>query len=277
MPIYGPLKFFSQFVIASSLRRVTLTIAVAAISTVGGSAAFAQEADGESKEHPLKPAMAWAQRSLKAVQEAGDYSAVFSKREIINREMKSLQTQIKFRREPFSVYMRFINKDNAGREVLYVKGRNNGNLLAHEATGLASWAGTLELDPQGNMAMAESRHPITRMGMENLVSAIIRQYETEMKYGETEVKYYPDAKLDERPVLVIESRHPVPRRVFKWHVTRLWIDKETYLPVRVQQYGFPQVQGGKPVLVEDYAYTKIRTDVRLTDADFDRRNPQYQF
>jgi hypothetical protein len=125
--------------------------------------------------------------------------------------------------------------------------------------------------------MSESRHPITNMGLAGLVDGVIEQWEEETKYGEIEVKYYPNAKLRGMECKVIESSHPRPRRQFKFQMTRLYIDKATNLPVRVEQYGFPAAPGQKPPLIEEYTYWNIRTNVGLTDRDFDPENPSYGF
>lgn len=228
-------------------------------------------------EHPLKAAIKLATQARDAAKEIGDYQAVFSKREVVRGQMFASQMQIKFRREPLSVYLRFVNPEHAGREVLFVEGRNNNQMLAHEAAGIKSLVGTVSVDPNGEMAKAEARHPVTRIGIENLAAGVITQWERESAYGECDVKYYNEAKLGERPVLVIESSHPTRRNQFNYAMTRLWLDKETRLPVRCQQYEFPAAPGGQPVLVEDYTYTEIKTEPRLTEADFDPRNPAYQF
>ncbi|QDT66413.1 DUF1571 domain-containing protein [Calycomorphotria hydatis] len=229
-----------------------------------------------AEDNPLAPAIAWAKRSQQAVQQMEDYTAVFNKREEINGGYVQFQTQIKFRREPFSVYMIFINRENAGREVMFVDGQYENKLQAHD-TGIKSLIGTVSIDPQGTLALRESRYPITRIGMENLITAIIAQWNREMAVGGTEVKYYQEAKLLDRPVLVIETSHAEKKPEFRTQKTRVWIDKETYLPVRVQQYDWSNTPGQVGPLVEDYAYTKIQPNVGLTDQDFDTRNPAYSF
>ncbi len=163
-----------------------------------------------------------------------------------------------------------------GREVIFVEGKNNNNLLVHEA-GFASLIGTLELPPDGSQAMAENRYPITKAGIQKMMEAVIEQWEEETKYGETEVKYFEDAKIGEVKCRVIESSHPQPRKQFKFHITRVWIDEQTGLPVRVQQFGFPAKSGAKPPVIEDYTFTNIKAEVRLTDRDFDTKNPSYNY
>ncbi|MEM1062256.1 MAG: DUF1571 domain-containing protein, partial [Planctomycetota bacterium] len=204
------------------------------------------------------------------------YTATFTKEEVIGGQRLKSQIAVKFRPEPFSVYMKFATP-NAGREVIYVKGRNNGNMKVRDQTGVTSWLGTIDVDPNGERARSASRYPITRMGMERLARGVVEQWTEEMKFGEVEVKSYPNHTFAGRPVLVIETSHPQRRRQFKFAMTRLWIDKETMLPVRKQQFDFPRQPGGKPVPVEDYAYTNVRTDVRFAEIDFSTKNPAYKF
>lgn len=231
---------------------------------------------GASGSHPLAPALKIARKSLEACKQLDGYKATFSKREIVDGELQPLQVmQMKVRRKPFSVYLRF-RRPHAGREVLYVDGRFDGKLLAHDS-GLKGLAGTFRLLPTSERAMSESSYPITRTGMSKLVEAVIEQWEKETKYGEVDVKYYPEAKLAGRSCKVVESVHPKPRRQFKFQKTRLYLDSETNLPVRVEQFGFPKRRGAEPPLVEQFTFTNVRTDVNLTARDFDPRNPAYDF
>lgn len=254
------------------LSRGLIRIVVAAV--IAGGAAELSAADRE-QEHPLQPALRLVDKSLKKIQAIPAYEATFTKRELVNNRMVAQQMKMKFRRDPFSVYFFFLG-DLEGREVIYVEGRNGGNLLAHE-TGLASFAGTLQLAPTDAMAMAENRHPITEAGIEKFLLVLQKQWEDGLKYGETDVKYYKEARLGSMNCRVVEVSHPQPRRQFPFHRTRLWIDGDTGIAVRLQQFGFPVREGMKPPIVEDYAFTGLKTSVRLSDRDFDVNNPNYNY
>ena len=232
-------------------------------------------ASAEAAQHPLEPALQIARESLEAAEAVKDFEAAFSKRDVINGRVFAHTMTVKYRAEPFSVYMRFA-EPHEGREVIYVQGENENKLLVHE-TGLIGLVGTLEIDPLSQQAMSESRHPITNMGMKPLAEGVIKQWENELKYGEIEVKYYPNAKVRGMECKVIESSHPQPRRQFPFQKTRLFIDKATNLPVRVEQYGFPTTAGQKPPLLEEYTYWNVRGNVGLTDRDFDPENPKYGY
>ena len=55
------------------------------------------------------------------------------------------------------------------------------------------------------------------------------------------------------------------------------VDNELRVPVYYASYGFPSAEGGRPVLLEEFAYSNIRLNVGLTNRDFDRNNSSYGF
>lgn len=252
-------------------------------ATIAASSALAADpvdsasgAEASAAEHPLKPAIRLARASLEAMETIVDYEAVITRRELVNGALTTESMRMKFREQPFSVYLHF-GGANAGREVLYVDGQNNNMLLAHEGSGIKSFFGTVSLSPDSPEVLAESRHMITDIGLRNMVTAIADRWEEESRFGECEVQYYQSAKVNETECLAIECTHPRPRRQFKFHISRLFLDKQTNLPVRVENWGHPPQPGGKPVLIEEYTYSELKTNVGLTDIDFDRTNPAYSF
>lgn len=232
-------------------------------------------ADGGRRTSKLDPAIALALESRRALDAVRDYVATFTKRERIRNRLVEHTMLVKIRETPFSVYLRF-KKPYKGREVIYVAGRNGGHLLAH-GTGLERLAGTLRLHPESKEAKKENRYPIHMLGMRVLVEQVIAQWEAARNVPDVKVTYYPHAKLGERECLVIETTFPVKRPGVKFHRTRLYIDKQTKFPVRVEQYDFPKRAKDGPPLVEEYTYFDIRVNVGLTDRDFDPQNPEYDF
>ena len=258
-----------RFPFPGRVARLALALTVGLAAPVGAVAQDA-EAPPDRREHPLIKAIGYAKVSLKAAEALPGYTATLRRWERVDGKPVDGTCVIKFRAEPFSVYMRFTDEEHAGRQVLYVEGRNGGKMLAREAGGLSSLAGTVKLAPDSPLVAANSRHPITEAGLANMARGVIARWTEESRYGECDVKYYGNAELEGRPVVVIESSHPVPRKEFRYARTLLWMDKETKLPVRIQQYEFRR-DGAEPVLAEDYTYTDVRTDVRLSDADFHPR------
>jgi hypothetical protein len=251
------------------------TVAAGLMGLIGRASVFAENAVDGATEHPLVPALRHLRTCVEDVQKLPSYECIFVKKEVVGRQTISQTIKMKVRHEPFSVYMNFVDP-HAGREVIFVEGRNNNNLLVHEA-GFASLIGTLELAPTSGQAMAENRYPITKAGIQKMAETVIEQWEEESKFGETEVKYFEDAKIGSVKCRVIESTHPQPRKQFKFHITRVWIDEKLGFPIRVQQFGFPAKSGATPPAIEDYTFSEIKAEVRLTDRDFDTKNPSYNY
>ncbi len=244
--------------------------------TTGGTAPRVVAAAIGGAEHPLIPAIRLAQSALTKMQAIDDYETTFLKRERVNGRLVEHTMHMKLREKPFSVYLKY-GEPYVGREILFIDGQNGGKMWAHEGSGLRALVGTVSLDPQGAEAMDGNRYPITMIGMRNLLETIIDQWKQESVYGEIDVKFYPDAKLRGRACKVVEASHPRRRRQFKFQKTRLYVDDETKLPIRVEQFGFPETEGGEPPLDELYEYSNLHTNVGLTDRDFDRKNPKYSF
>lgn len=228
------------------------------------------------EKHPLYLPLVEAYKARAALEDVKDYEAEFTKRELIGRRLVKTTMAMKVREQPFSVYLKFLDA-HAGREVIYVEGQNQNNIVVHEV-GIRAIVGTLSLPPTGPDAMTDNKYPVTMIGMRTLIDKIIKQWETEGKLGEIKTQKYPNAKLPSgEDCIAYESMHPTPRNQFPFHITRLWIEKKTGLPIRVEQLGFPTKNSKSPPIVEEYTYGKIKTNVPLGDRDFDPKNPRYAF
>jgi hypothetical protein len=72
---------------------------------------------------------------------------------------------------------------------------------------------------------------------------------------------------------MIEAIHPVPRREFKYHIARIYIDNEYRIPVAYEAYSWPTEPMGEPVLEERFIYTNLKLNNGFTDMDFNAENP----
>lgn len=242
-------------------------------SKVDSSTSLGSTSSSASKE--LSPVLDAAFASRESVTKLKDYSGLFSKRELIKDQLIGQVMDIKLRHEPFSVYLKY-HEPHSGREVIYVNGRNKGNLLVHE-DGFKALAGTLAFSPTSPEALKENRYPITQIGMGIMLDLTIAQWQQDQKIGETDVKIYPEARIGDVDCKMYETSHPAARPHFKFMRTRLYIDKRTNLPLRLEQYGFPKKAGDNPPLVEEYTYSGLKINAGLTDLDFDTKNKSYNF
>ena len=279
------------------------TLGVAAI-TCAGSAAFAE--DKELKEpifrvgnlpdvairkdnHPLDPALKIAREALEYIRkEVHDYECILIKRERVGTTLNDeeyMLAKVRCRKvedgrtvNPLSVYLRFLKPDAVkNQEVLWVEGKNNNKLIGHQGGRLGKLTPSIWLDPNGPIAMRGNRYPVTEMGVENLVVKLIEKGERDRKREECEVKFYEDAKINKRPCLLIEVKHPVARPHFDFHIAQIYLDKELNVPVRYAAYSWPEAGSDKPLLLEEYTYVNVKVNVGLKDEDFDDHNKNYGF
>ncbi|MDG2469647.1 MAG: DUF1571 domain-containing protein [Pirellulaceae bacterium] len=237
-----------------------------------------------NKPHPLDAAIEMAQRGLRRVETIKDYKANLIRRERINGKLSGLEySEVKIRNHqpekniPFSIYMRFTKpKSVNGREAIWIDGRNNGKIIAHEA-GMILGKITVFLNPTGPIAMRGNRYPINEIGFRVLVERLIEKAEREKQYDECEVKVEPGRTFFKRPCTVIEVIHPQQRDHFDFYRANIYIDDELQLPVRYEAWTWPKEEGGKPELLEQYLYTNIELDVNLSDDDFNPRSKQYNY
>lgn len=230
-------------------------------------------------EHPLTPVIKLAKDALADMNaNIQDYSATLVKRERLGDKLGEHEYMfVKIRQKPFSVYTYFLGPERKkGQEAIYVAGKNNGNIVGH-GVGIQKIAGTVRLDPLGMLAMKDNRYPITEIGLFNLTEKLIQIGEKDMLKGECEVKTFPGAKIDNRSCTLIQVVHPIPRKDFLFNMARVFYDDEMKIITRYEAYDWPQTQGGKPVLTEEYTYVNVKINNGFTDADFDENNPAYGY
>lgn len=249
-----------------------------------------------ANRHPIDPALALAHDGLRNIREnIRDYRCVMVKRERIGNTLHDYEYMFaKIRNErvengqvvaPFSVYLYFLKPESIkGREVIFVRGQNHGQMIAHERRdSFKGKFGSLWLRPDGAMAMQGNRYPITEIGLETLVQRLIEKGTQDKQNGrpeECEVVFRKGAKINGRVCTMLEVKHPQPRPYFEFYLAQIFIDDELNVPVRYAAYTWPAQPGaelGADDLIEEYTYTKLELNVGLTDKDFDPTNPDYKF
>ncbi|NUQ64641.1 MAG: DUF1571 domain-containing protein [Pirellulales bacterium] len=237
--------------------------------------------------HPLHPVLKRARDLLERMETIEDYTCTVVKRERIAGELGDYAwIYLKLRHErptagstepPLAVYLRFLGPEEvAGREVIYrpdVYGRKmivrrGGPRFAYVTTSIA---------PDGDLAMQNSRYPLTEIGLKNMLKRLIEVGEQDAQRGECEVEYFTGSRIDGRTCTAIRVTHPVRRSYFRYHKAEIFLDDELQVPVRFASYGWPEEEGGEPRLLEEYTFTDVHLNVGLTDRDFDYRNPEYGF
>lgn len=281
-------SFAAAQVFAQEPRLTEPVLRVAAAANVAGVEIPAAAAG----EHPLDPALKFAEDNLKRIQtEIKDYECLIVKRERIKgvlNEYEYMYAKIRNHKDesgamvtPLSVYLNFQKPASvAGREVIWVEGANKGKLCAHEG-GILGRLPAVWLDPKGAMAMRGNLYPISEIGIENLVAKLIERGTREKKADPngiaTVVTTKPGAKLDKRPCTILELSHPTNLGGFEFQLAQVFIDDVYKVPVRYLAYGWPAPGSKDAPILEEYNYTKLKFNVELTDNDFHPGNPNYKF
>ena len=226
------------------------------------------------KDHPLMPILRWASQRLPEIEKLKDYSATLVKRERVQGKLGTTQyLAVKIRQKPLSFYAFFLSPPRLkGQEIIYVEGQNDGKFWVHRPAG-----GTMRFAPDSEQAMRDEHYPVTEVGISNLVRRLVEVGREDLKYGECEVKYFSGAKINDRSCTVVQVVHPVPRREFRFHLARVFIDDELRLPVRYEAYNWPDEKAGQPELIEEYTYIDLKLNNGFVDDDFSINNSQYHF
>ena len=206
-----------------------------------------------------------------------DYTCTFFKRERVDGKLYTPHIMtMKARTRPSSLYFRFL-QPNAGREAIFVHGKNGDKIIAHDVGLGRVIAGTMHLDPKGGMAMEENRHPVTEAGLGSMIDLVKQRWDVELHPGESVVLFHPQAKVADRACLMVESTHPRQAPDFMFHKVKLYIDRDLGLPIRFEAYDWPKHAGAEPELMEEYTYMNLRVNVGLKDRDFDPKNARYSY
>jgi hypothetical protein len=239
-------------------------------------------------EHPLDPALQMAQEALDRIdREVHDYTArVVMQERVKDKLLPESECFVKVRHDrkltedvtlPFSVYLRYDGPPQwKGREAIWVRGWHNGNLVAHE-TGLLNVM-KVYLEPTGDLAMMASRYPIYDIGLRNLVAKLIERGGRERKTDPKNciVSVEEGVELNGRTCRVIRIRHPEKRPDLEFSLAEIFIDEELEIPVRYAGYYWGE-KPGEDVLLEQYTYLDVKTNVGLTDQDFMADNEEYGY
>ena len=241
--------------------------------------AISERRVSDQGRHPLDAAVEFVQPSVRALKNVKDYTAVFTKTELVHGRLLTQTMDMKFRQNPFSVYFHGHSKRTAGREVIFVAGQNNGKLIVHEV-GLKSIVGTMTLSPEDPKVMDTNRYPITEVGIAKIIESamdIWKNEKTTLDPANIEVRICHGVQVGAMECDAVEVAHHQQQPGLIYQVGRVYVDTHSKLPVQAELYGWPATPGDEPPLLEQYTYTNIKTNVGLTSADFDPRNREYRF
>ncbi|QDT11715.1 DUF1571 domain-containing protein [Planctomycetes bacterium K23_9] len=241
------------------------------------------------KAKPLDHALDIARRGLQNCQaQVDDYTTMMVIRERVGGQLGAHQyiaAKIRNRKiengkivQPLSVYLNFLKPSTIkGREVIYVEGANNGNIIAHEGGFKGRYLPTVRVKPDSMLAMRGQRYPMTEIGVENLIEKLIQRGEKAKTYPDAQCDLRQNARVKDRVCTVFQLTQPTKRPGSEFHKAQIFIDDAYNVPIRYIAYDWPRVANAKPEIIEEYNYMNLKINVGLKDSDFDPENPKYNF
>lgn len=238
---------------------------------------------------PLDTALQLARRSLSTCREnVNDYTALLIKRERVGGTLgqhEYMNAKVRCRKvvggkvvQPLSVYLDFVKPASIkGREVLFVEGRNNGNLVAHEGGFKGRFLPTVNLPPTGTLAMRGQRYPMTEIGLENLIVKLIERGEQARQLPDVTADLKKNVVINNRRCSVLTVTQPTKRPELLFYQAKVYMDTENQMPIRYIAYDWPKRTGQPLEVIEEYNYLNLKMNVGLTDADFEATNSNYNF
>ncbi len=222
--------------------------------------------------NPLAPIRELNQKAQQKIAAMDSYVLRLRRREVVgtmNRPEEILL--LKWRKEPWSVYFKWLSAEGKGREVVYVKGRYENLLHTLTAAGdipLLPAGKRFKIAPDSVLIKSKSRYPITEAGLGGLVERFGKILEAAEKSDPREgtLKYLGQVKRPEYENMVDAVKQIVPPKSdpnLPRGGQRLWFfDPAVQLPMLIVTTDETNRE------VEYYCHDRLMFPVHLTDDDF---------
>src|SRR5262249_10551055 len=143
---------------------------------------------------------------------------------------------------------------------VYRQGHNDGKVIARRSGLVGKMAGTMTLDPHAHLAMEDSRHPITEVGIGHLIDRVADG----LRNGQLTATPVREVTLDGKQAdqFTFEALSADTLGVEGARRAIVWIDRDLTLPVQVE------VLAADGTRLERHRFTELRINVGLTDSTF---------
>ena len=214
----------------------------------------------------------WLVEAEAAYDSVESYTAIFHKQQRIASELLEEENIfLKFRKKPYSLYMKWVTEPYKGSELLYVVGWNKGRIKAHRG-GFFSFI-VRNLDPNNPGLLENDLRPVTSTGVGFLLQTVAINMRKAIKAGVLRFTNRGDENVYDRntQVMVIDIQPNENAEDYDGAHFVINQDVESKIILRIRVYD----RDGR--LVENYGYENLNLDAHLSDADFDPKNPEYDF
>lgn len=232
----------------------------------------ASEAHRRAHKDPIK----FLKNALDHYKNAGvkGYTCTFTKQERIKNRLTSAQVvAVKFREQPFSVDMKWVNNAKEADRALYVEGAwtdDDGQPLAWikpHGWLIKIVVPKIQQPIHGKRAKAAARRSIDQFGFRRSLELILKYTELGHKNGDLKLTFTGQGKVNGRPTFVFDRILPYngDKGTYPDALLRFHIDQEWLVPTAV--YSYSDLQARK--LLGSYIYTDVTFNPGLKDKHFD--------
>jgi len=214
------------------------------------------------------------------VRDVRDYQCVLVKQEALPSGMSEEQEiEVKFRQQPFSVYMNWLRNPGMANRVIYVKDRwvdPNARRTEERELAVAQpgkiaqlFVKSVKQPIRGRLARKSSRRFLDEFGFQRTLDLLIKYCQIARSRGELSLEYRGETRFDGRPVWVLRRQLPYSGEggVYPDRVAEIYVDQAYRVPVAV--YCYSDVEKRPEHLLGKYEYRNIRFQTGLSDRDFD--------
>jgi outer membrane lipoprotein-sorting protein len=190
-----------------------------------------------------------------------DYVCLYEKEERAISEGERQTMRFSFRK-PLDVRLEWLNaQGSVDQTAVYRQGFNDGKVLARQSGLVGELAGKLRLDPNEPLALADSRHPITEVGLGTIID---RAQRDAANFG-IGSNFAGEETLDGLPAYKFEfiaSGNEMVGGLAGARKALIWIDRELKLPVKLEIYDAANA------LLERHRFKQVRINQKLSDKTF---------
>jgi outer membrane lipoprotein-sorting protein len=190
-----------------------------------------------------------------------DYACLYEKEERAISDGEKQTIRLSFRK-PLDVRLEWLNdQGRVDQTAVYRQGFNDGKVLARQSGLLGAAAGKLRLDPNESLALSDSRHPITEVGLGKIIERALK----DAANSHIGSHFAGEETLEGRPSYKFEFTATGDEAVGGLEAARkafIWVDRELKLPVKLELYD------GANTLLERHRFKQLSINQKLSDKTF---------
>jgi len=213
----------------------------------------------------------WLREAEAAYDRVTTYTAVLHKQQRIGAKLLPGETiLLKFRKDPLSLYLKWIEAPHKGSELLYVEGWNENRVRVHRG-GILRFI-VRNFKPTHPVLMKNNLRPVTSTGIGYLLETVAENMRKATGLGELTFSGGGKETVYGRNTQILKVIFPKEKaQDYAGHRYIINQDVESRALIRIRIYDRDNQ------LVENYGYENLDLNTQLTDADFNPENPEYQF